>query len=297
MPRVKSALSESLNVLEPDTKSAKLDEDTLATIEEEVSKKVTVKVIDENDFYKPETKNKKIVLKPVSPFHARNNIATVIRPVINKNKKLLTGQPVFTEEEKKKVLKVVTYETERRLVGTVILDLNDPIDVIDWGWMQYHPYIARSKKEAEGSIDARYYIEDLEQENEDFLKKKKHEILVSMALLEMPMTKKRKLARVIGMLVSNVDDSTIEKFLLEAVHKDYNMLPERQILNLIKDEDKLNFLYLAQTLVDRGEITFEMGTYKYNGSIIASNFDEYVSWLNNPDRSSYVVLMNSKYMI
>lgn len=299
MRKVKSVLSKSLDVLEEGNVSEKKEVslDLLENIEEEVSKKINVKVIDDNDFYKPKTENKRIVLKPVDISHSRNNIITILRPVMNKHGKLLTGQPVFTEEEKRKVLKVVSFDTERKLVGTVILDLNDPIDAIDWAWMQYHPYIAKDKNEAKQNPEKRYYVENIDAENEEFLRRKKHEILLSTAILELSISKKRKLARVLGMLISNVDDGSIEKFLLEMTQKDYSLLPEKQMMNLIKDEDKLNFLYLAHTLVDRGEIEFEMGTYKYKGSVISSNFDEYVSWLNNPDRSSYVALMNNKYML
>ena len=295
MPRKASTLSSAIDKLEETYTDSNTEITTL--IKDEVKKNISVRIVDDNDFYKPKTQNRKIVLKPIDERHARNNIATVLRPVMDRYGRLLTGQPEFTEEEKNKVLKVVTYDTTKKLVGTVVMDLSNPIDAIDWEWMQYHPYIAKSKEEAEKSIDARYYIEDIDKENDEYLKRKKHEVKVSTAILELSMTKKRKLARVLGYLITNVSDAEIERFLLEATSKDYSQIPEKQILTLLGDENKLNFLFLAYTLIDRGEILFDMGTYKYKGSMVGSSFDEYVSWLSHPDRSSFVVLMTQKYVV
>lgn len=274
-----------------------LPDNEKSTVVDKLNQSLKVRIINEENSYKPPVRNEKIVLKPVNERLLRNSIATVLRPVLcGKTKRLITGQPYFTEEEKKNVIRVVDSNTERRLIGVVTLDLNNPIDAIDWEWMKVHPYIAPSKEEASKSFVYRYYVDNKDKSAEDFVQRKRYESSLIDRIMKLSLSKKRKLARILEVQSEEISEVELDKLLLELAQNDYNKPADKRITAILDDETRFNFLYLSKVLIDKGEITVEFGNYKYRNTLIATSYEEYLNWLNRPEQISFVNIKQNQYL-
>lgn len=211
-------------------------------------------------------------------------------PIVRSTGKLFTGQPVFTEEEKRYVPHIVTKDTIRVLQGRVVLDLSNPIDAIDWVWMQEHPYI--NPKYGRNLWE----VEDTEKQIEEKISKEKRNIKIKSTLLELPLSEKRKIVRVFA---GNSEDSenAIDAFLLDLVNKNIKMATGRNVEQILNDKEYLNNCYFAYTLIDKGEVTINLSNYLFKDKVIATDFEGYLMWLNEASNKEVVSVLRSKYRL
>jgi hypothetical protein len=69
----------------------------------------------------------------------------------------------LTRDEVEKLPFVVTPDTVLALHDGLSFDLSNPTDVINWGWVQKHPYLALTRG-ARADRSVRFYVEDREKE-------------------------------------------------------------------------------------------------------------------------------------
>lgn len=258
--------------------------------EKESTEVVESKVYEPVKGYVIPTEDRIIYLKNLNPKRTKNYVKDVFRPAISrKTRQLVTGQPYFTPEEKTKVPLVVNEFTQYELIGIVELNLNDPIHAIHWGWLKHHPYVFESKEQAERSRHAQYawYVDEPEKEAKDRNAKKKHAVEIQGLIYNLTYEKQKTLARYFN-LDANVPASILEENLLNYAEDDYGRKPSMK--DVINDKKKFGFIDIAfkafETIDAEGKPYVEKdvwGQYKYQGSIIADTFDNFLEWLSKQE--------------
>lgn len=236
-------------------------------------------------------KDEKIVLVCKDAKMRIKGIRCMIQPPVERSTgKLFTGQPIFTEEEKRYVPHIVTKDTTRILQGKIVLDLSNPIDAIDWVWMREHPYInAKFGKNL-------WEVEDTEKQVKEKLSKEKKAIKLKSALLELALSEKRKIVRVFA---GNSEDTenAIDTFLLDLVDKNVKMATGRDVSQIYEDKEYLNNCYFAYLLIDKGEVSINLSNYLFRDKVIATDFEGYLMWLNEASNKEVVSVLRSKYRV
>lgn len=98
-------------------------------------------------------------------FRPRTQQKITLRPCEDRTGKVFTGQgehgywETLSEEEKKRLVPLITPETAISVTDGTVLNLSNPIDKANWEWMKKHPYI-KLKKDGSFNRDAVFYVDD-----------------------------------------------------------------------------------------------------------------------------------------
>lgn len=216
----------------------------------------------ETPVLKEQIKTERKVLTLVA-FRGKQQSPCPIRPVQDRFGKLVTGQQSgMTEEEKRKLPLVIDESTKIVLQDRMRIDLNDPIDAIHWEWMKHHPYIAMNRRVAEESStdDVVFYVENLEKEAHDKVKKASIITKAKYKILEETTAEQRiELARVLGLpspqtmtttmvaewLITKVDSTVFAEIALDALNPENKEKNEARIFV----NDLINFHIIKRTRV------------------------------------------------
>jgi len=237
------------------------------------------------------TEDRKVVLVCKDSAFVSKRMRHIIQPPVDKRTgKVYTGQPVFSEEEKRFVVHVVTPETTRVLQGRVVFDLSNPVDAIDWQWVQKHPYV---NPESETAL---WRIEDAEKDSKEKVSKEKELIKLKNKIFEYPLSTKRKLVRIFGGN-SDANEYELESFLLDVIDKNVKTANGKTFAQVSNNSELLDKMYFAYLLIDKAEISINLSNYYYKEKMIATDLDGYLLWLDAPEQRDWVSVIAGRYSL
>ena len=220
----------------------------------------------------------KIILSFVKP----NGYAKKVRPVFNTTGKVLTGRKYINEVDKASEVYYPTFETTRAIRNGMVLNLGDIRDLSDWLWMRIHPDIALDKNTALAK-KILVYVQDLEKDAIQEIKKKKETALYTMKALGMSKEDKDKLMFILGVSPKGLMQEQIESYILSEVEKDLTGLEEPTIIPLLESVEMLNGFYMlsrALTIPETG-VVLKGGLYYCNDLLMGTSKEETLKFLQS----------------
>jgi hypothetical protein len=187
-----------------------------------------------------------------------------------------------------------------------VFDLSDPFQLITWRWLSVHPDIAPSyeaTKRAEYQ-NARYYIADDTLEQRTAYNKKKAINSAKFELEKMTPTKRKQIARLMGLPVSddtteevvyNEIDTALEKGVLEA-----KGMESMSALNLFNElvrikDDRLKIKSMVKEALQHNIYRFYLGNNIYEGeNKVANSEKELVDMLLNEKHQDVFLALERK---
>lgn len=128
----------------------------------------------------------------------------------------MKGVPSYTEEEKRKLARVVTPETTRRITDGLPINRKDnAIDRIDWEWLKWNEEIAPDFDSAQSSPRALFYVDDPDAETEKKANALEDKFKAQQLVFGSSAEKQRDIARLMGSDLSTYTDKEVKVFLAE----------------------------------------------------------------------------------
>lgn len=128
----------------------------------------------------------------------------------------MKGVPPYTEEEKRKLARVVTPETNRQITDGMIINRKDnPIDRIDWEWIKWNKEIAPDFESAQSSPQALFYVDDPDAETEKKATALEDKFKAQQLIFGSSAERQRDIARLMGNDLSTYSDQEVKVFLAE----------------------------------------------------------------------------------
>lgn len=224
---------------------------------------------------------KKITLRA---YLGKTQGSITVRPVKDRMTGRLKGVKLLTDEEARKTFHVVTHETERVIKDYTVIDLEDPIDAIDWEWMKYCPEIMSSLEECFSNHSiALFYIENLTKDTEDRIAKRHVKSKAFKYLENCPLNKMVDIARLIG-----TDASTFTRLELEDYLGELAETNPKRLVEAFEDKFMKVKLFLYG-LVDKKIVQVDQdGVYRWNQHILGTSEKSALDWLQMTDNRMYV---------
>lgn len=194
--------------------------------------------------------------------------------------------------------------------GTNYFDFSNPFNELNFAWLRVHPTIASSYQaweRGEYPADTQFYVEDDEIENSVVFKKKQ---LINKAIIKfdaMTPTKRKKVARLLGLPVTEdtkdeVVYNLVDNLLKQTEFKDgkYQGLSTVEIFNRFADM-KENLLHIKDLV--KQAVAHSIYRIKTNGKVyegeneIAKDEDELVKYLIDEDHQDDLLVLEGKLKI
>lgn len=169
--------------------------------------------------------------------------------------------------------------TKIALKDGFIIDLNDPVDAINWKWLKHCPEIAMSYAQAQSS-KALFYVH-IEGREAELTNSKTEKMFEAMRLvMEDPTTNYENRALLLNMDMEGEKPAVIKEFLLEKAKKD----PE-SILRVYRSKSmKINLLYLKAKKANKIIVDSRDNVVRYGQTILGVSDDSAIAYLlNNED--------------
>lgn len=206
-----------------------------------------------------------------------------VRPVMSKRTGRLIGVTDFTEEQKRHQQKVIDAHTEKVIEDGLTINLEDPIDQIDWEWIKHCPEIEGDIEDCHSSKIALFYIENINKDTDIRIKKRKVKIQAFLYLQESSQTKKIEVCRLMGIDAISFSGRELEDYLGELADSNPKRLVDAFEDKLVKV--KL-FLY---GLVDKRIISIDQdNVYRWGSYILGIAEKSALEWLQISDNASHV---------
>ncbi len=239
------------------------------------------------------TKKGKIIIR-----HPRKKkLKDVLTPVLNSNGVLITGQEFIPESQYGEYPVVVTKETQFQLINPTTIDLSDRSMEIHWGWLQHHPWIAKTKEE--GLAKDCWYIDNPQQEAKSFVSNKMKVYELVGKINELSLADKSLLVRMMGVRdYEHWTQDQITQHLIEHAESDDSKSDNdyTKISKLLADEGMfktLSFIYKAVDKPNESGVSESHGNYFADKTMVGS-LDDMVSWVKSSDNKERVLVIKQK---
>jgi hypothetical protein len=234
-------------------------------------------------------------------YNSKRQTPVRLSPLEDRSGKLYTGQgehgfyELLSEKEKAELPILVARETVVTIENGTVLNLNDPIDSVNWKWIQKHPYIALDKQQGEASRDAVFYVDNPEKEAEVHITRDKKLTMAKAKIYGASHNKKIQLAQALGNpAAKTLSTDMLEDWLITKASD----VPDTITKLLDKAANaKLNAMILYEDLKRFGMVTRHAGTWRFGGreGIPIGNDDEEVfEFLLDKKNEEQVFLMNEQ---
>lgn len=206
----------------------------------------------------------------------------------------IVGVQEMSPHEKLNAKRVVDENTSRKIVDGLVIDLNDPIDKIDWQWIRQCKEIAESLDDAQHSQAALFYVEDIDGEIIEKIRTSDLKFEAMKYVKESSEVRKSEIARLLGKDSRYLRPIDIHNYLMdEAEHK------PKVIINAYRDKDAKTKLFLL-TLKQKKIVKVDNnGFIRYNEEMLGVNEDAAIQWLKDPKNSDFIkqfhLLINPGY--
>jgi hypothetical protein len=212
----------------------------------------------------------KIIIRAFKP---QTQLPVTLTPCEDRTGKLYTGQgkggyyELLTPEEKKELLFVVDAFTQVKLQDGTVLDTTNPIDAINWNWVQKHPYLAMDKTKK--NRETAFYVENKQLDAEEKLKRDKP-ITKAKYIIEYQASESqiKRAAKALGHpSVESFSPEIVRAWLSERAEMDNGRYVHSVLESLNpKNEAEINAKELVSDLIEAGILSRHRGNvYRYGG--------------------------------
>lgn len=222
---------------------------------------------------------------------------------LNSNSKYYNYSSDLPEEQKISPVKLTNQDK--------FFDLSNPIDEITWNWVRVHPMIAPSLEAyKQGKVHpdmVQYYIVNEELEERSKFSKKQEINKAIVQLDNMTIPKRRKIARLMGLPVSDNTKEEIVYNLLDSALKDgefkdgeYKGMSTIHLFNdLLKmTEERINVKDVVEQSITHGIYRIKKGGAVYEGEMeISPSKEELVNHLIDPLNQEELIALEKRLNI
>jgi len=233
------------------------------------------------------TQNKQIIFKPVYGLGR-----LILQPPIDVRTRRIIGAYIPTPEEERHLEFYVKPNRVRIIEPGTTLDLNIPVDAMDWGWISKSRGIALTKEEALTQSDVYFYVYDevMEQQRE----MEYHQIMLKALNYVNDSTdgKLKEVARMLDGRLDRLPPYQLKKELFDMAQDD-NVNNIYKLIGVFEDPDA-KFKTLIHKLVDEGIIRNTNEVYRFDNIIVGTNFDQAVAFLQSPENKDIIKAMDKR---
>jgi hypothetical protein len=222
---------------------------------------------------------------------------------LNSNSKYYNYSSDLPDEQKISPVKLTNQDK--------FFDLSNPIDEITWNWVRVHPMIAPSLEAyKQGKVHpdmVQYYIVNEELEERSKFSKKQEINKAIVQLDNMTIPKRRKIARLMGLPVSDNTKEEIVYNLLDSALKDgefkdgeYKGMSTIHLFNdLLKmTEERINVKDVVEQSITHGIYRIKKGGAVYEGEMeISPSKEELVNHLIDPLNQEELIALEKRLNI
>lgn len=219
------------------------------------------------------TTKKKVILRSV---YGKQQGPLLVCPVTDQITGQLKGVKNLSEEEKRNTVRVVSLDTFRTISDGLVLNLDNPVDLIDWEWLKETTEIALSFEEAQHSVNCLFYVEDLDLEVEKKVSKRDLVYTAMNYIKEASSYKKSEVCRLLGQDVRYFNQLQIDDYLTSLAFE----TPLR-ITTVFEDKNSKTKLFfyalLDKKIINRGQ----GGVYRYEDVTLGLTEEQALYWLKD----------------
>ncbi len=219
-----------------------------------------------------------------------NASSITLKSVYSKDRKLIInpckdirsgwykGVARLSEDEKKKLTYWVEPSSSLTIIHNIVFDLTDPVDKLNWEWVQHSNSIAVSFEECQRQKEALFYVDNEEIESQKSVSA--DELLAkAMGLIfndRQDMLADR--ARILGFNVQDEKPVVIKEMLLK-------MAKDRKTIQKVIDSYEsatvsIHLLFLKAR--DKNIIKHENGAYLYGGAVLGVTEEAVIKQMQDP---------------
>jgi len=188
----------------------------------------------------------------------------------------IKGAKVLSPQEKLTCKRVVDENTNRTIRDGLEIDLQNEVDTIDWDWMKECKEIALGLDDAQESVHALFYVEDLDREVVERVTQNDLRFKAQKYVKESPDFRKAEICRLLGRDAKYMRPIDIYDYLMDEAIKHPTV-----IINAYEDKNYKTKLFLY-TLIDRKILYKDInGFYKYNDITLGVNEESTIQWMRN----------------
>lgn len=236
-------------------------------------------------------------------FDTKKQQPATLRPLQDKSGRLYTGQgstgyyELLTEAEKKALPFVVDPFTKVIITDGFVMDpKNNPVDAINWKWVQKHPYVVLNKEKKSSSRDAVFYVQNLKKEAEQRVTSTKlRDKARYLVQFDLSVEKLRYTAKVLGHAnPESFGEDEIRDYLLQFCET----APEAVIsASSMEDSAKSEAIILFNDLKKWRLISKHRGGWRFGGEdgpFVGVNDEKVIEFLQNPEKQDTVAAMKAE---
>lgn len=188
----------------------------------------------------------------------------------------LRGVKVLSEDERRKSPRIVDADTTRKITDGLILDLEKPVDAIDWAWIKECKEISASWDAAKSEPAALFYIFEPDKDIDERINKSAKTYKAMKIVYEYSLDNKKDLCKYLGNDVDRNREKDIDDYLISIAQK----TPEK-LVSALDDVNYKTKVFLF-TLLHKGILQRDKsGAYRYEGIIIGLNETAAIHYLND----------------
>jgi hypothetical protein len=217
--------------------------------------------------------NKEIVLKAYS---GKVKGAVHVWPRLDTSTGKLLGVRSLSEEEKRNSPRVVDITTNRKITDGTTLNLNDPVDSIDWEWLRLSGAISEDFEEGL-SDNTTHYVYEPDKELDDKIAKINLKYEAVEIIRNASDDQRKEMARVIfGQNVGGFRSKELYEYMMDRAERE-----PKKIIAGIEDPHYKEKLFLF-ALIDKKTISIDAhGHYRYGDIILGTHLDSAIHWMND----------------
>jgi hypothetical protein len=204
-------------------------------------------------------------------------------PARSKTTKRLLGVKLMSEEEKRTASYVIDENTDLDIFDGFEIDLDNPIDAMNWEWLKYLPELVPSLEDSYDTPLALFYVENLHKDTNDRIAKRKVKELAFKYLDQSNAPKKAEICRIMGVDSTYMTPLDLEDYLGEMADTAPSKIVEAFEDKLIKVK-----LFLYALLDKKIVVKDQDGVYSWGAHILGVNEKSVLEWLQISSNAHYV---------
>lgn len=222
-------------------------------------------------------------------YHNKMQGPITLCPVFDPVSQKYRGVKPMTPQEKITAPVIIDENRSRKISNGLVLDGNDPIDVLDWEWIKYNKEIASNQKEAANSPAALYYIETPDEDLKERVKLRETKYEASKIVQESSKIDREEIAQLLGIEPSAYRPIELMDLLMERAESK----PD-QILKAYNDPRKKEKILLFEFVNRRIIRKDNEGFYRYGETVLGNTVRGAVDWLVDEKNRVVVAHMYSQ---
>lgn len=190
----------------------------------------------------------------------------------------------FTEEEKRKLKRIVTEQTSRVLEDGMTIDLNKEVDKVDWLWIKECIEVAPDYNACYNEPRSLFYVENLERDMDNRISKSELRFNAMQYVKDSSEAERSERSRLMGQDVRYFKSKEIYDWLMQQAEA----TPEK-VIAAYKDSNAKTKLFLYR-LLDNNVVSKDAnGMLKFGSIVIGVNETAAVSWIQDPANRDLLV--------